>query len=128
MIAYDSITNPKMLALTDNIQFPTDTTSRLRFVNVIYTTTPVSNVDVFSFKRQANIFTNVSIAQATDFIPYASAFTDTLQIRATGTTTSLAQLNTVVLTQKRSYTVVFRGRYQSTSGTVSRIANLITTY
>jgi hypothetical protein len=128
MIAYDSITNPKMLALTDNIQFPTDTTSRLRFVNVIYTTTPVSNVDVFSFKRQANIFTNVSIAQATDFIPYASAFTDTLQIRATGTTTSLAQLNTLVLTQKRSYTIVFRGRYQSTSGTVSRVANLITTY
>jgi len=128
LIGYDTITSPKMLAITDNIQFPTDTTSRLRFVNVIYSSTPVANVDVFSFKRQANIFTNVSVTQATDFIPYASALSDTLQIRTTGTTTSLAQVNSIVLTQKRSYTIVFRGSYKTTSGTLARAGNLITTY
>lgn len=128
LIAYDSLTSPKMLSITDNIQLPTDTTSRLRFVNVVYSTTPVSNVDIYSFKRQANVFTNISIGQATDFVPYASALSDTLQIRTTGTTTSLAQLNSVVLTQKRSYTIVFRGSYKTTAGTLARAGNLITTY
>jgi hypothetical protein len=80
----------------------------------------VPAVDVFSKRRNQNIFTNVSVTDVTNFIPYASRLTDTLSVRATGTTTDLAVLNGITPTEKRSYTIVFRGRYETTSGTIAR--------
>ena len=62
----------------------------------------------------------MAVTGVTDFIPVPSAFTDTFYVRETGTTNQLAVLNGLTPTEKRSYTLVFRGRYETTSGTIAR--------
>ncbi len=121
---YDSSTTPKQKTVGNDIIFPDDTTSRIRFANFIFTKTAVPNVDLFSVKRNANVFTNVQITDVTNYVPHPSssktAENDTLFVRETGTANLLATLNGFAPIRKRSYTLVFRGRYQSTSGTVVR--------
>jgi hypothetical protein len=78
------------------------------------------NVDIFSIKRQENIFTNISPTTVTEFIPIASALNDTLFVRPTGTLTNLTQLNGLVPTARRTYTVIFRGSYRVTTGAAAR--------
>lgn len=121
---YDSVTTPKQKTVMNGIIFPDDTTTRIRFANFIFTKTAVPNVDLFSVKRNANVFTNVQITDVTNYTPHPSSSktveNDTLYVRETGTTNLLATLNGFAPVRKRSYTLVFRGRYQSTSGTVVR--------
>ena len=120
VFTYDTITNAKYLVVKDNIQSPADTTSRVRLANLVYSRNAVPNVDIYSLKLKANVFTNVPFETVTDFIPYQSGQADTLFVRAAGSSTNLAQLNNFNPTQKRSYTIVFRGNYPSTSGTLAR--------
>ncbi len=117
---YDTINAAKQKTVETAIVIPADSTARLRFANFIFSKNAVPAVDVFSKRRNQNIFTNVSVTDVTNFIPYASKLTDTLSVRATGTTTDLAVLNGITPTEKRSYTIVFRGRYETTSGTIAR--------
>jgi hypothetical protein len=109
VFAYDTITSPKQIIVPTTIEIPADTTARVRFANFTYSTTVIQPVDIYSVKRQTNIFSNISNAEVTTFIPYASALNDTLIVRSAGTTQLLAQLNGFNPTQKRSYTVVLRG-------------------
>lgn len=109
MFLYDTITAPKQITVETDITVPTDSTARLRFANFAYSTAALPPVDVFSVKRQANIFTNITKTQVTNFIPYASASNDTLIVRYAGTTTLVTQLNGINPVQQRSYTVVLRG-------------------
>ena len=127
VFAYDSLNAPKQKLVKDNIESFGDTTARIRFANFPYSTTAVPNVDIFSQKRQANVFTNIASTAVTDFIPYASGLNDTLYVRATGTTTNLTQ-GTLLPTAKRSYTVIFRGSYRVTSGTAARTLTSFLTY
>jgi hypothetical protein len=98
-----------------------------------------SGFDIFSVKRNANIFMNVQVTEVTDYIPYASALTDTFYIRPTGTTTNLQNfvpsttsppgafaniLAILTPTQKRSYTLIFRGGYRATTSTNSTVRSL----
>lgn len=128
IFTYDTITAAKHLVVKDNIQVPTDTTARIRFANLIYARTAVPAVDIFSIKRQSNIFSNVTSGSVTNFIPYATDVADTLYVRATGTLANLTQLNGLLPREKRSYTVVFRGIYQLTSGTSARTLTSFTNY
>jgi hypothetical protein len=123
IFTYDTITSTKQATVTNNIVVPTDTSSRLRFANFIYNTTPVANVDVYSFKKGtgAPLFANVATNQVTDFIPYASLQTDTLYVYAAGTilinfTTSPPIVKQVVTSTvpTRSYTSVYNGSYRGT--------------
>lgn len=109
IFAYDTITAPKQLTVETKLEIPTDTTARVRFANFLYSTTALPAVDVYSVKRQANVFSGVIKTGVTDFIPYASALNDTLLVRWTGTTTQVVALNGFNPTQKRSYTVIVRG-------------------
>ena len=121
---YDTVTNPQHKTVLNNIIIPDDTTSRIRFANFIFTKTAVPNVDLFSVRRNANVFTNVQITDVTNYIPHPSSSktveNDTLRVFETGTANLLATLNGFVPVRKRSYTLIFRGRYQSTSGTPIR--------
>lgn len=123
---YDTLTTPKKKIVANDIQIPADTTARVRFANFIFSRTAVPNVDVFSLKRNANVFTNIGITDVTGYIPYASALNDTLYVRETGTTNLLATMNGFNPVQKRSYTLVFRGRYQTTGTT--GVARLLTSF
>ena len=123
---YDTLTTPKKKIVANDIQIPTDTTARVRFANFIFSNVAVPNVDIFSLKRNANVFTNVGITNVTGYVPYASALNDTLYVRETGTTNLLATMNGFNPVQKRSYTLVFRGRYQTTGTT--GVAMLLTSF
>jgi len=119
---YDTLNAAKQITVLNDIQIPTDTTARVRFANFIFSKTLVPAVDIFSLKKNANVFTNVQTTQVSDFIPYASALSDTLYVRETGTTNLLATLNGFNPTRLRSYTLIFRGRYQTPGTTgVARI-------
>ncbi len=129
--SYDTANAVKALVVNDVINIPTDTTCNLKFVNIVFSSQPVTptiNVDVFSRSRQANIFSNVAPLGVSAVIPHRTAVTDTLDIRVAGTTTILTSINGFTFNQRRNYTLVFRGRYQATSGTMSRGANIIATY
>jgi len=128
IFTYDTTTATKHLVVKDDIQVPNDTTARIRFANLIFARIAVPAVDIFSIKRQANIFSNVTAASVTNFIPYATDVADTLFVRAAGTTANLTQLNGILPREKRSYTVVFRGNYQLTTGTSARTLTSFTSY
>ncbi|HWR33401.1 MAG TPA: DUF4397 domain-containing protein [Chitinophagaceae bacterium] len=123
---YDTLNSPKKKIVTNDILIPTDTSARVRFANFIFSRTAVPNVDIFSLKRNANVFTNVGVTDVTGYVPYASALNDTLYVRETGTSNLLATMNGFNPVQKRSYTLVFRGRYQTTGTT--GIARLLTSF
>lgn len=123
---YDTSTTVKQKTVMNNITIPSDTTARIRFANLIYNPGALaSGFDIFSVKRNAVIFSNVRETEVTDYIPYASASTDTFYIRLNGVGTNLQNVDTLgktvmlnvqaVLnpTRKRSYTIVFRGGYRS---------------
>ena len=125
IFTYDTITSIKQATVLNNIVVPTDTSSRLRFANYIYNSTPVANVDVYSFKKGtgAPLFANVATNQVTDFIPYASLQTDTLYVYAAGTTSPLIVKQAVPsLVPTRSYTSVYNGSYRGTKA-VTTFAN-----
>ncbi len=123
---YDSLTTPKQAIVTNNITIPSDTTARVRFANFIFSRVGINNVDVYSLKQNANIFTNVPVTTVTNYIPIASALNDTLSVLDAGTPNVLATLNGFNPIQKRSYTLVFRGRYQTTGTT--GVARLLTAF
>ena len=131
LFSYDTLNNAKALLVKDNIVIPADTTSRVRFANMIFSATAIPNVDIFSVRRAQNIFTNIALNGVTDFIPFfsGSPISDTLHVRAAGTTTNLASLNGFNPIRQRSYTLVFRGRYQTTGSTgVARTLTSFLTY
>jgi hypothetical protein len=125
---YDSINIPRQKTVQTIIKIPADTTANLRFANFTHSKTAIPGVDIFSKRLNTNVFTNVNITDVTGFIPYPSAFTDTLYVRSTGSTTNLATLNTMNLNPKRSYTLVFRGSYALASGTTARTLSVFTNY
>lgn len=114
IFTYDTITSPKQATVLNTIVIPTDTSSMLRFANFIFNTSPVANVDVYSYRRGATpVFTNVATNQVTDFIPYASGLTDTLYVYSTGTTSPLIVKQLVPsLVPTRSYTSTYSGSYR----------------
>jgi hypothetical protein len=120
IFAYDTLTAPKYSLIQDNIQVFNDTAARIRFANFPFSTTAIPNVDIFSQKQQANLFTNISTAAVTDFITFRANLSDTLYVRPTGTTDNLTQLNGLVATAKRNYTLIFRGSYRTTTGATAR--------
>jgi len=128
IFAYDSLNAPKYKVIQDNIQVFNDTAARVRFANFPFSTTAIPNVDIFSQKQQANIFTNISTAAVTDFISFRANISDTLFVRPTGTTNNLTQLNGLVATAKRNYTVIFRGSYRTTAGAAARTLTSFLSY
>ena len=111
IFVYDTISAVKQKTVETNIVTPADNTARVRFANFAWLKAGVPDaVDIFSKRQNANVFTNIPYTTVTDFIPYESGVSDSLIVRATGTATAL---DTAVFNfaQKRSYTLVFRGRY-----------------
>ena len=128
IFTYDTLNSIKQKIVTNSISIPTDTTCRIRFANFIYSSLAVPAVDVWSSRRQANIFTNVSVTEVTGYIPYDSRNTDTLTIRVAGSGTDLLNRTIsgtppvttfppvrifITPTRLRSYTLVFRGSWRA---------------
>jgi hypothetical protein len=121
---YDTITTPKQKTVETRFDIPTDTAAMLRFANFIYNPSAVPAIDVFSFSRNSNIFTNIPVTGVTDFIRYPSNLGgDTLYIRETGSSVNIIKvaLSSSTFQEKRFYTLVYRGSHRGT-----RVATLYT--
>lgn len=125
---YDTSTAVKAIVKSDEFSVPTDTTANVKFVNMISSSTAVPNVDLYSRRKRGNIATNIAPQENSIYIKHLTGLSDTLEVRATGTTAPLTILNNFTFTRQRTYNVVFRGRYQSTSGTMSRGITIMATY
>lgn len=109
---YDTVATVKQVTVETNIVIPSDNSARVRFANFTYSKNSgvPPNVDVYSKQKNSNIFTDIPLTAVTGFIPYGSNVSDSLIVRSTGTATAL-DTAVVSFAAKRSYTLVFRGRY-----------------
>jgi hypothetical protein len=119
--SFRSVNESRQMLLKDNFNNPVPGNYAVRFVHAVLNDTAGKTVDVYSFKRKANIFTNVKIGDATGFIELGPAGNDTLSIRRPGVTTwgggvgELARLNAIPFASTRVYTVVYRGMTATTA-------------
>jgi hypothetical protein len=120
LFTYDSLNNAKAKIIRDWFVPATDTTASVRFANFGYNPTGVPNVDVYSSRLKANVFSNVTFTNITDFIPMKSVTLDTLFIRQAGTSTNLVTVNGFNPLARRSYTIALRGSMRLSSGTQAR--------
>lgn len=130
IFTYDTLNKAKAKMVETPIVVPADTSIRLRFANFAHLHTGNSpNVDVFSKRMNRNIFSNIGFTSVTDYITYPQII-DTFFVTAAGTSTPI--LDTLVPfspTQKRSYTLVWRGRYLvNNNATLSRTLSSFADY
>ena len=134
VLLYDTVTKSKVMVVEDQIARPADTSARIRFANLVFSSVPVTNVDIYSQNLKRNVFTNIPREHVTPFINHPSKLSDTFYVRATGTTTNLVTngtTNATIFTPgvHRHYTIIFRGRYQTTgTGATARAITFMTNF
>lgn len=108
--------------------FPTPGNGRvgLRFVNLM-TDTAGKLVDLWSARRNANIYSNVRFGGISSFSsqPFIN-LPDTLIIRRAGTTQEFARINTITLANQKVYTVFVRGDVLLSTGAKARTLTWVT--
>jgi hypothetical protein len=112
--------------LKDNFALTDTSNFTIRFVHAVLN--DPGAVDIYSFRRATNIFTNISPAKATPFLslPYDLA-TDTFYVRPTGTLTDIAKVTVATgspgantTNRGRAHTLLYRGHFGVTTGTKVR--------
>ena len=92
----------------------------------VETNTAAKNIDIFSRRNNATIFSTRSAGSATTFIPLNYFTTsDTLIVRRAGTTFALATFNGATFTPGRNYTLVYKGNGAVTTSTAKPRSLLI---
>ena len=113
MYTYDTVGTIKYKLVPSEVPSESDETIRVRLAHFAFlrSATPPA-IDVFSKNKNANIFSNVSFGDVSNFITYTTG-ADSLIVRQAGSTT--VNLDTAVFspTMKRSYTLIFGGRYMT---------------
>jgi hypothetical protein len=127
VFVYDTITAVKQKTVETTLIVPSDTSCRIRFANFAYNGNAVTPaIDVVSTGKNEIVATNLSYTGVTEFVAHPTGLTgEGFQIREAGTSNVLATITSVSLTQKRSYTVVYRGSHRSSTG---RAATLFANY
>ena len=121
-----SQTNSKAMFLQDDLLTLGASQIGMRFVHAIWNDTAAKNIDIFSRRNNATIFSARSAGSATTFIPLNYFTTnDTLIVRRAGTTFALASLNGVGFTPGRNYTIVYKGNGAVTTTTAKPRSLLI---
>ena len=79
------------------------------------------NIDVYSYRLGANMFSNISPSSTTPFVsePYTLTL-DTLSVRRAGTLTELYKYTSVIFARERAYTLVYKGMPLLTTGSKPR--------
>jgi hypothetical protein len=103
--------------------FPTPLNGRtwLRFVHTLVDTAADKRVDVWSARRNNNLFANVQPGSVGAFTnqPFIN-FPDTLIVRRAGTMTELARLSNITYANQRVYTIFLRGDVKVATGLKAR--------
>ena len=128
-IITDSIkseTISKAMFLQDDLLSLGSTQIGMRLVHAIWNDTAAKNIDIFSRRNNATIFSTRSAGSATTFIPLNYFTTsDTLIVRRAGTTFALATFNGATFTPGRNYTLVYKGNGAVTTSTAKPRSLLI---
>ncbi len=121
VIAADTIPNQRFYAFEDVFVTPDTGNYAFRFINMALNIPSVgaapTAIDVFSRRRQANLVSNIAYRGASAFVESrvtnlfngVATTTDTLEIRAAGTTIPLVQINGFFPVRTRVYTFIARG-------------------
>ncbi len=114
LLITDSINSSKdsaQMFLPDLYTKPTPGNFGIRFVHAVWNDTAGMNVDIYSTRRNANIYSNVKPGTITTFgtQPYNTQLSDTLYVRRAGTQFNLHTLNSASFGNQRVYTLVYRG-------------------
>jgi hypothetical protein len=116
LFRYDTSTTATFKLIKDTGFASSNAECAIRFANLVRT--PASgiappNFDLFSVKQNRNLFTNVAQTDITNFtvLPALVGTTDTLHLRATGTTTNLSSVLGWAASPGRNYTLAYRGNY-----------------
>lgn len=119
-----SVSESKQMFLSDNFARTDTLHYTIRLVHTIFNDLG-GNIDIYSNRLAANIFSNVSPGTTTPFStqPYSLAL-DTLILRRAGTLTELTRINGAVLARERAYTLVYKGNSTVTTGTKARALSL----
>ena len=96
-----------------------------RFVNAAWNDT--ANIDVWSSRNNKNIFANVKPGSISAFSTYAynPQLSDTLFVRRVGTQIGLDTLISVLHSNQRSYTLIYKGNALSNKSTDTKRRHLI---
>ncbi len=116
-----STNDSSRIILQDNYTKPSNGNYSIRFVHAVLNDTVGKNIDVYSTRRNANIYNNIKPGQIVNFqnFPYNSQLSDTLYVRRAGTLQNLVQA-TGSFGNQRAYTLIFRGDANLTTGTKVR--------
>lgn len=113
--------------IQDYFPAPLTGTYNLRFINAVINDTPGLAVDLYSTRKNANLFTKIKPDSVTSFqaLAYNAQLNDTIFVRRSGTTFNLAvvaKAGGLVFTpgNQRSYTICFQGNGTLTTGTKAR--------
>lgn len=112
-ILTDSLLNTneaKQIFVQDNFTLSDTTHFTVRFIHAVLNDSSGKNVDIYSSRLKANLFSNVSPGTVTSFVnePY-NLLLDTLIVRRPGLLYELARLNGVVFARQRAFTLVYKG-------------------
>lgn len=126
LLMTDSILNAsssKQIFTQDNFVLSDTNTFTMRFIHAILNDTAGKNVDIYSTRRAANIFSNISPGTVTDFTTQPYNFvTDTIIVRRAGGSFELGRLTTASnpLARQRAYTLVYKGTPGTTTAPKGR--------
>jgi hypothetical protein len=113
VIAADTIPNQRFYLFEDSWYEPNASRYLIRFINMAPNIT-IPAFDVFSRRTGGYLITGLTYRSATTYLENSVIGTrgltnDTLELRATGTTTTIAQFNSFFPVSQRVYTFVIRG-------------------
>ena len=116
-----SLRDSSQIFVNDIYTVPQTGYYNMRFIHAVLNDTVGKTVDIYSTRRNSNIYTAIKPGTITAFtaLAYNAQLNDTLYVRRTGTTFNLAPLLASTFSNQRVYTLCYRGDSAST-GTKAR--------
>jgi hypothetical protein len=121
-----TLNEAKQIFVQDNFSLQDTLHYSVRLVHAMLNDSAGKNIDIYSSRQAANLYSNISPGTVTSFSTQNyTLVTDTLIVRRAGTTFELARANAVVFARERVFTLVYRGLPGvAPGGTKSRILSL----
>jgi len=108
--------SPNLLVVGESVSMPAYGKFKIRFMNMI--AGPADTLNLYSRRLGGNIATSIVYKNLSPWMELpVYATSDTLELRKTGTTTSIVNLNSFSGSTSRSYTVLARGNTSVTGRT-----------
>lgn len=104
----DTIPNPSIFVVEDNIDFPNKYVYGIRFANL--SPEPSKRYDLSSLKNGRKLFTDLGYKDVSNYIYLNTGYTDTLSLTLAGTNTVISTVTGFTPVPQRAYTFYARGK------------------